>query len=97
MSLVIVDAIGAEVTEEITTPFGTVPYCQLPNCSITRLPITLPPPAIAYAAKALGAEQVLLILRDVGVNEVVAVGDFVEFTSGRFTTFFSHIGTGYVQ
>jgi purine nucleoside phosphorylase len=40
---------------------------------------------------------VLLVLRDVAVSEPVAPADFVEFTHGRFTTFFSHIGAGYVQ
>ena len=97
--LIVVDGVLEEVTEEVTTPFGAVPFYQLPHYPIIQLPEAkrLAPPAIAYAAKALGAERVLLVLRDVGVKEVVAVGDFVEFTDGRFTTFFSHIGTGYVQ
>ncbi|MCB8945145.1 MAG: hypothetical protein H6658_15470 [Ardenticatenaceae bacterium] len=102
VKLVVVDGVLEEVTGEVVTPFGVVPYYQytdtlIHQLPITQLPITSSPPALAYAAKALGAERVLLVLRDVGVAEVVAVGDFVEFTHGRFTTFFSHIGTGYVQ
>lgn len=98
MNLVVVDGQLAQITGEVATPFGTVPYYQF-NYSITQLPGAkrLNPPAIAYAAKALAADRVLFVLRDVGVSEVVALADFVDFTCGRFTTFFSHIGTGYVQ
>jgi purine nucleoside phosphorylase len=94
-----VDGDLEEVTGEVVTPFGLVPYRQLTNYSITQLPEAKQsdPPSIAYAAKVLGAERVLLVLRDVGVRKLVAPADFVEFTNGRFTTFFSHIGTGYVQ
>ena len=107
MKLVVVDGTLGQITGRVETPFGAVPYFQLPNYPITQLPnylITqLPeakrpdPPALAYAAKALGAERVLLVLRDVGVPEPVVPADFVEFTSDRFTTFFAHTGTGYVQ
>jgi purine nucleoside phosphorylase len=97
--LIVVDGDLEEVTGEVVTPFGLVPYRQLTNYSITQLPEAKQsdPPSIAYAAKVLGAERVLLVLRDVGVRKLVAPADFVEFTNGRFTTFFSHIGTGYVQ
>jgi hypothetical protein len=105
--LVVADGALGQITGTVATPFGAVPYYQLPNYPITQLPnypITqLPeaqrpdPPALAYAAKALGGERVLFVLRDVGVPKPVAPADFVEFTSGRFTTFFTHIGTGYVQ
>jgi purine nucleoside phosphorylase len=40
---------------------------------------------------------VLFVLRDVGVKEPTTPVDFLEFTNSRFTTFFSHIGSGYVQ
>lgn len=99
MSFVVVDGGLGQVTGEVVTPFGAVPYYQSPNYPVTQLPEAkrFTPPAVAYAAKALGAERVLLVLRDVGVNEMVAVADFVEFTHGRFTTFFSEVGTGFVQ
>ena len=100
MSLMVVGGTLARVMGEVKTPFGAVPYYQLPNYPITQSPEAErpnDPPAIAYAAKVLGGERVLLVLRDVGVDEVVAVGDFVEFTNGRYTTFFSQVGTGFVQ
>jgi purine nucleoside phosphorylase len=99
MTLAVVDGVLVQVTGELETPFGAVPFTQLPNYPITQLPEAkqTDPSAITYAAKALGAERVLLVLRDAGVLELVAPADFVEFTNGRFTTFFSHIGTDYVQ
>jgi purine nucleoside phosphorylase len=99
MTLAVVDGVLAQVTGELETPFGAVSFTQLPNYPIIQLPEAKQsdPPSIAYAAKALGAERVLLVLRDVDVSGLIAPADFVEFTNGRFTTFFSHIGTGYVQ
>ena len=67
------------------------PIIQLPGAK------QIEPQAIAYAAKALGGKRVLFVVRDVAVAEVVVAADFMEFTSGRFTTFFSEIGTGFVQ
>jgi purine nucleoside phosphorylase len=94
--LVVVDGTLEKITGEVETPFAAVSYFQYSSYPITQLPIAAPP-ALAYAAKALGAERVLLVLRDAGVLEPVVPVDFVEFTSGRFTTFFTHVGAGYVQ
>jgi 5'-methylthioadenosine phosphorylase len=52
---------------------------------------------MAYAAKALGAERVVAVVRDAQVSQSLAPADFIEFTSGRFTTFFAKIGAGYIQ
>ncbi len=99
MNLVVVDGALRKVTGEVETPFAVVPYYQLPNGPVVQLPEAkrFAPPAIAYAARALSGERVLFVLRDAGVDDVVVVADFVEFTNGRFTTFFSGVGTGFVQ
>jgi 5'-methylthioadenosine phosphorylase len=53
--------------------------------------------AVAMAARLLGAEQVIGVVRDAGVERPVVPADFIEFSSGRPTTFFETMGAGYVQ
>ncbi|MEW5986678.1 MAG: hypothetical protein AB1791_08600 [Chloroflexota bacterium] len=62
-----------------------------------QLPIPTDPRALAYAAKALGAERVIALARDTGVERPSVPDDFIEFTTGRPTTFFTAMGAGYVQ
>ncbi len=102
--LTIIDTL-TNTTHSIDTPFGTIPYQQAEHLAV--LPITQLPsspisdyyysPALAYAAKAIGATQVLAIIRDTAVSTPTTPNDFIEFTNGRFTTFFNKIGTGFIQ
>ena len=55
------------------------------------------PKSLAYAARALGATRVIGIVRDGGVERPSTPRNYIEFTSGRPTTFFETSGTGYVQ
>lgn len=64
---------------------------------ISNLQNPLDPRAIATAARLLGAERVIGLVRDPNANRPLLPTDFIEFTSGRPTTFFETIGAGYVQ
>lgn len=80
----------------IKTPFGQVTSQQFGPAGII-LGYPAAPKALAYAAKACGASRAIAILRDSGLTRPVTPHDFIDFSSGRDTTFFEQIGTGYVQ
>lgn len=99
--LIIFDSSTLPQPQQIHTPFGSVSYRIQGEIGFLARPVNLTPyyhpPALAYAAKALGATRVLIIARDTMATEPTLPSDYVEFTNGRFTTFFAKIGTGYVQ
>jgi 5'-methylthioadenosine phosphorylase len=55
------------------------------------------PRAIALAARLLEAERVIGLVRNAGANRPLLPTDFIEFTTGRPTTYFETLGAGYVQ
>ncbi|MCI0576242.1 MAG: hypothetical protein L0331_08515 [Chloroflexi bacterium] len=93
---------GRPEVDVVETPFGRV-YCRLEQVSersivfLARQPARPDPRAIACAARRLGATRVVGVVRDAAVERPVTPADFIEFTSGRPTTFFETIGAGYVQ
>jgi purine nucleoside phosphorylase len=70
------------------------PPIQNPKSKIQN---PLDPRAIALAARLLGAERVIALVRDPNATRPLLPPDFIEFTTGRPTTFFETIGAGYVQ
>ncbi len=107
MRLVVVDSglvTSANRPFFVQTPFGDVSALLFTDKG--RQVIFLQPPteqgiyadpAVAYAARAMEAERVIAVARDTGVDGPATPADYIEFTNGRFTTFFSHVGTGYIQ
>ncbi|MFZ0547964.1 MAG: hypothetical protein WAM60_21140 [Candidatus Promineifilaceae bacterium] len=79
------------------TPFGTVHYDELDDTVVLYREAEQNPKALAYAARVLGGTWVIGVVRDGGVERPSTPGNYIEFTSGRPTTFFETIGTGYVQ
>lgn len=83
------------------TPFGPVNYEELEAGGKTAVVLArspgVNPKAAAYAARAIGGTRVIGVVRDSGVERPSTPADYIEFTSGRPTTFFETIGTGYVQ
>jgi hypothetical protein len=84
--------------ETIDTPFGLVSYHPFEETAvILHRKERDDPRALAYAARSLGGERVVGVIRDGGVKRPSTPTNFIEFTSNRPTTFFEEIGTGYVQ
>lgn len=81
----------------VRTPFGAVAYDDTASDLIVLASAAADPRANAYAARWLGAERVIAVLTEPSVSQPVLPVDFIEFTSGRPTTFFETVGTGYVQ
>lgn len=82
------------------TPFGHVNYEEIETNKGVIVLYRTPggnPKSLAYAARALGGTRVIGIVRDSGVEKPSTPTNYLEFTSGRPTTFFESIGTGYVQ
>jgi 5'-methylthioadenosine phosphorylase len=83
------------------TPFGAIQYQEVDiNESVIVIIHQQPgtnPKSLAYAARTLGGTRVLSLIRDSHTRLATTPADFIEFTSGRPTTFFETIGTGYVQ
>lgn len=81
---------------QIETPFGPVKGQTIsPAGMILGYPAT--PKAMAYGAKTIGSKRGVAVVRDSGVTRPVTASDFIDFSSGRDTTFFEQIGIGYVQ
>ena len=83
--------------QSVHTPFGAVAYDDTASDLIVLAAAAADPRANAYAARWLGAERVIAVLTEPSVSQPVLPVDFIEFTSGRPTTFFEVVGTGYVQ
>jgi hypothetical protein len=83
------------------TPFGAIQYQEVDiNESVIVIIHQQPgtnPKSLAYAARTLGGTRVLSLIRDSHTRLATTPADFIEFTSGRPTTFFETIGTGSVQ
>ncbi len=83
------------------TPFGSVDFQPINlNEKIAIVLYRSPqqnPKSLAYAARTLGGSRVITIIRDGAVERPSTPTNFIEFTSGRPTTFFETIGTGYIQ
>lgn len=100
--LVLIDSLIPQknLLQTAETPFGPVTYARI---IIDQQPVIMlyrsggNPKSLAYAARALGGTRVVGIVRDSGVNQPFTPTNYIEFTSGRPTTFFETIGTGYVQ
>jgi purine nucleoside phosphorylase len=92
---------GEGIVDTAETPFGPVNYEKLGAGEKTAIVLGrspgVNPKALAYAARALGGMRVIGVVRDSGVERPSTPTDYIEFTSGRPTTFFETIGTGYVQ
>lgn len=84
-------------TGSAETPFGAISYEKLAEGIFLYREAGQNPKSLAHAARALGGTRVIGIVRDGGVERPSTPSNFIEFTSGRPTTFFETIGTGYVQ
>jgi purine nucleoside phosphorylase len=77
------------LSPELSTPNLQSPISKIQNPADPR--------AMALAARLLRAERVVGVVREAGVDRPLLPTDFIEFTTGRPTTFFETIGAGYVQ
>lgn len=83
--------------QSVRTPFGAVAYAQTASGLIVLAAVAADSRANAYAARWLGAERVVAVLTEPSISQPVLPVDFIEFTSGRPTTFFETVGAGYMQ
>ena len=102
--LILIDDALRPIDSELQTaetPFGSVDF-HLIDMNEKRAIVLYRSPeqnpkSLAYAARALGGSRVISLVRDGGVERPSTPTNFIEFTSGRATTFFEAVGTGYVQ